>query len=238
MRVGTFTLWPGERKKSNNILKFVSVLTQNRLTSCSQMPTSRIKKKLLAIIAEGFCVEFGSSALWHNGYWVPDWSPQTQMGEGKEKKKEIRRCKPGLPSCATYEMLPWRQLLHTCNLPQSGSCGTENKQQQNRDLHRAEDAHQKPSHCLCRRKARTLWPGNLLPQESSCFHFCPFPWRKARNATAYTQNNFTEKYRERTHVEAAGLFDCLARRGHGPGGGTALGRVCCLPAPVHLLPSP
>ena len=107
----------------------------------------------------------------------------------------------------------------------------------------ADDAHQRPSHCLRRREARTVGPGNLLLHKNACFHFCPFSLEeKITNAAAHTwQNTFTEKYRERTCVEAAarsGAADCLARTGDGPwevGCAFEESAVCLLP--VHpLLP--
>lgn len=206
------------------------------------MSTEQNKRRnLLAIIAEDLCVELKEVLSGHNAYWVPDWSPLNSNEKEKKRKGKILRCKPGLPSCK-YEMLPEGQLL-TLQPSTEWELWTKNKQQQNVIFTGAEDAHQKPPHCLCRRKARTLWPGNLLPRRALVFTFVLSPWRKARNSmynerTISAQRN-TEKERMSRLQCGLGAADCLARRGDGPwevGRAFEESAVCLLP--VHLLLPP
>lgn len=160
------------------------------------------------------------------------------MRRKRKEKGKTHRCKPGLPSCANVWDVTLKTAASHLQPSTEWELWTENQTAAKLNFTGADDAHQRPSHCLRQREARTVGPGNLLLHENACFHFCPFSLEeKITNAAAHTW----QKYRERTCVEAAarsGAADCLARRGDGPreaGRAFEESAVCLLP--VHpLLP--
>lgn len=140
----------------------------------------------------------------------------------RKRKGKIHRCKPGLPSCANVWDVTLEPAASHLQPSTEWELWIETQNNETVNCPGAEDGPPEDIPLSVREKTSTVWAGNLLPHEDSCFHFCPFCLEeKITNAVAYTRKNiFTERFRERTFVEAAawsGAADCLAGgRGDGP----------------------